>query len=65
VSTSVSKSDGVAVALGFQGFKYGLDHFVEEGLGGSCRLPLGPPSEQLKKAVVQQMKEDFDFEDAL
>ena len=42
--------------------KYFLDHFVEQGLGGDCRLPLGKISEKTKKHVEESMKEHWEFE---
>lgn len=62
---TVARSDGIAVGFSFQGAKYFLDHFVEQGLGGECRLPLGPTDEKTKKGIQELLKEDFEFEESL
>lgn len=61
----VARSDGIAVGYGFQGAKHFLDHFVEPGLGGECRLPLGKVDEKTKKGIEAQLKEDWEFEQSL
>ena len=63
--TVVARSDGIAVGTSFQGAKYFLDHFVEAGLGGECRLPLGKIEEKTKKVIETQLKEDWEFEQSL
>ena len=62
---AVARSDGIAVGFGFQGAKYFLDHFVEKGLGGDCRLPLGVITDKTKKWVEESMKDDWAFEQSL
>lgn len=61
----VARSDGIAVGYGFQGAKHFLDHFVEQGLGGECRLPLGKTEEKTKKGIQELLKEDVEFENSL
>jgi hypothetical protein len=53
------------LAAAANGQKYALDHFVEKGLGGSARYPLGPCSDAVKKMVEQDLKEDWEFESSL
>jgi hypothetical protein len=45
--------------------KYFLDHFVEQGLGGECRLPLGKVPESTKKQVAEKLKSHWEFEESL
>ncbi|CAK9779500.1 putative dihydrodipicolinate synthase [Cutaneotrichosporon oleaginosum] len=61
----VARSDFIIVKAGIQGTKYALDTFVQKGLGGRSRLPLGPCSEEVKKMVETELKEDWEFECSL
>lgn len=61
----VARADWIIVKGGIQGTKYFLDHFVEQGLGGSVRYPLGPISEGVKKMISEELKEDWEFEQSL
>lgn len=61
----LARSDGICVATSFVGHKYFLDKFVEQGLGGECRLPLGPITEATKKKVATELEEDWQFEQSL
>jgi hypothetical protein len=45
--------------------KYALDHFVQKGLGGVPRSPIGPVSESIKKMVETELAEDWAFEQSL
>lgn len=61
----VARSDFIIVKAGIQGTKYALDHYVEKGLGGVARLPLGELTEATKKLVENDLKEDWEFESKL
>ncbi|KAL1409037.1 hypothetical protein Q8F55_005861 [Vanrija albida] len=61
----VARSDFIIVKAGIQGTKYALDHFVQKGLGGVARLPLGPVSPEVKKLVEDELKGDWEFEQSL
>jgi dihydrodipicolinate synthase/N-acetylneuraminate lyase len=61
----VARSDFIIVKAGIQGTKHALDVFVQQGLGGKSRLPLGPCSEEVKKMVEEELKEDWEFECSL
>lgn len=45
--------------------KYFLDTYVEKGLGGACRFPLGPANEKTKKMIDTDLKEDWEYECSL
>lgn len=62
---TVARSDFIIVKAGIQGTKYALDHFVEKGLGGQPRLPLGPLSDATRQMVENDLKEDWEFESKL
>jgi len=61
----IARSDFIIVKAGVQGTKYALDHFVEKGMGGIARSPLGPVSDATKKMVETDLKEDWEFESKL
>lgn len=61
----VARSDFIIVKAGIQGTKHALDVFVQKGLGGRSRLPLGPCSDEVKKMVETELKEDWEFECSL
>lgn len=61
----VARSDFIIVKAGIQGTKHALDTFVQKGLGGQSRLPLGPCSDEVKKMVETELKEDWEFECSL
>ncbi|KAK4687802.1 4-hydroxy-2-oxoglutarate aldolase, partial [Tremellales sp. Uapishka_1] len=61
----ITRSDWIIVKVGIQGTKYALDTFVEKGLGGTVRSPLGPITDATKKIVDEQLKEDWEFESKL
>lgn len=63
--SAVARSDFIIVKAGIQGTKHALDHFVEKGLGGVARLPLGELSDATRKMVEQDLKEDWEFESRL
>lgn len=58
----VARSDFIIVKAGIQGTKHALDHFVQPGLGGSARLPLGKATPEVIKMVEEDLKEDWEFE---
>jgi hypothetical protein len=45
--------------------KYALDHFVQKGLGGIARYPLGPLNDATKQLVEKDLAEDWEFESKL
>lgn len=61
----VARSDYIIVKAGIQGTKHALDHFVQKGLGGYARLPLGPVSPDVVKMVEEDLKEDWEYECSL
>jgi dihydrodipicolinate synthase/N-acetylneuraminate lyase len=61
----VARSDFIIVKAGIQGTKHALDHFVQKGLGGVSRSPLGPVTPEIAKMVEEQLKEDWEFECSL
>ncbi|WVO18523.1 hypothetical protein L204_106242 [Cryptococcus depauperatus] len=61
----VAEADWIIVKAGIQGTKYFLDHYVEKGLGGIARLPLGTISEDTKKLIEVNLKSSWDFESSL
>lgn len=61
----IARSDFIIVKAGIQGTKHALDHFVQKGLGGKSRLPLGPASPEVQKMVEEDLKEDWEFECSL
>lgn len=61
----VARSDFIVVKASFAGSKYFLDTYVEKGLGGACRFPLGPANEKTKKMIDTDLKEDWEYECSL
>ncbi|WWD19716.1 hypothetical protein CI109_104180 [Kwoniella shandongensis] len=61
----VAEADWTIVKAGIQGTKYFLDHYVEKGLGGSSRLPLGPAPDAIKRMIETDLKEAWEFESSL
>ncbi|WVQ84667.1 hypothetical protein IAT38_006822 [Cryptococcus sp. DSM 104549] len=61
----VAEADWTIVKAGIQGTKYFLDHYVEKGLGGSARLPLGPVTDSVKKMIETDLKEAWEYEQSL
>ncbi|WVR00115.1 hypothetical protein IAU59_007257 [Kwoniella sp. CBS 9459] len=61
----VAEADWTIVKAGIPGTKYFLDHYVEKGLGGNCRLPLGTVSDEVKKMIETDLKEAWEFEQSL
>ncbi|KAK8853287.1 hypothetical protein IAR55_003991 [Kwoniella newhampshirensis] len=61
----VAEADWTIVKAGIQGTKYFLDHYVEKGLGGSARLPLGLVPDAIKKMIENDLKEAWEFEQSL
>jgi hypothetical protein len=61
----VARSDFIIVKAGIQGTKHALDHFVQKGLGGVARSPLGPVTPEVVKMVEEELKEDWEFECSL
>jgi hypothetical protein len=45
--------------------KYALDHYVQKGLGGIARSPLGKLSPEVKKMIETDLAEDWAFEQSL
>lgn len=61
----VARSDFIIVKAGIQGTKHALDHFVQPGLGGTSRLPLGKLTPEVRAMVETELKEDWEFECSL
>ncbi|TYJ57923.1 hypothetical protein B9479_001278 [Cryptococcus floricola] len=61
----VAEADWTIVKAGIQGTKYFLDHYVEKGLGGPARLPLGTISPETKKLIEVDLKGAWEFEQSL
>ncbi|KGB76856.1 dihydrodipicolinate synthase [Cryptococcus deuterogattii 99/473] len=61
----VAEADWTIVKAGIQGTKYFLDHYVEKGLGGAVRLPLGAISDDVKKLIEVDLKSAWEFEQSL
>lgn len=61
----VARSDFIIVKAGIQGTKHALDHFVQPGLGGCSRLPLGKLPEEVRQMVETELKEDWEYECSL
>lgn len=61
----VAASDYTIVKAGIPGTKYAMDKFVEQGLGGVCRSPIGRVSEKVKSMVDKDLQAHWDFEKSL
>ncbi|GFZ48816.1 hypothetical protein JCM24511_06565 [Saitozyma sp. JCM 24511] len=61
----IARSDFIIVKAGIPGTKYALDHYVQKGLGGIARSPLGKLSPEVKKMIETDLAEDWAFEQSL
>ena len=61
----VAQSDYIIVKAGIPGTKYAMDRYVEQGLGGVCRFPLGRVSEKVKNMIDTELQAHWDFEQSL
>ncbi|KAK6909311.1 dihydrodipicolinate synthase [Kwoniella mangroviensis CBS 10435] len=61
----VAEADWTIVKAGIPGTKYFLDHYVEEGLGGPARLPIGSITDDVKKLIEVDLKEAWEYEQSL
>ncbi|WWD03754.1 hypothetical protein V865_001810 [Kwoniella europaea PYCC6329] len=61
----VAEADWTIVKAGIPGTKYFLDHYVENGLGGPARLPIGSITDDVKKLIEVDLKEAWEYEQSL
>ncbi|WWC72113.1 uncharacterized protein I206_106073 [Kwoniella pini CBS 10737] len=61
----VAHADWTIVKAGIPGTKYFLDHYVEKGLGGPARLPIGGLTDDVKKLIEVDLKEAWEYEQSL
>ncbi|WVW86274.1 hypothetical protein I302_108316 [Kwoniella bestiolae CBS 10118] len=61
----VAQADWTIVKAGIPGTKYFLDHYVEKGLGGPARLPIGGITDDVKKLIEVDLKEAWEYEQTL
>ena len=61
----VARADFTIVKAGIAGTKHALDCFVSRGLGGVCRLPLGPVTGAVREMIEIQLAGDWQFEQSL
>ncbi|WVQ66884.1 uncharacterized protein L199_005075 [Kwoniella botswanensis] len=61
----VAEADWTIVKAGIPGTKYFLDHYVEKGLGGPARLPIGSITDDVKKLIEVDLKEAWEYEQSL